>query len=193
MMTGSDDAIDALAGLPADSGLRALRPEARAYAQKSYEALFLRPARDMMPLAERLAIACFVAGLHQDAPAIEHYGALLLDSPAAPLSAAIAAAASAGATTGPYGAFPPGPLSVEDMSGPHYAADAAALGPRLAAAFKHAHLLVFHPRDAGRTAIEDLVAAGWSSTEIVTLSQLISFLTFQIRTAGGLRLLAATK
>ena len=72
-----------------------------------------------------------------------------------------------------------------------FAADASALGPRLAAAFDHAHLLVFHPRDAGRAAIEKLVAAGWSATDIVTLSQLIAFLSFQLRAAFGLRVLAA--
>ncbi|MGD9847264.1 MAG: CMD domain protein, partial [Variibacter sp.] len=59
--TEPGDAIDALAGLPAGSKLRAARPTAREYAQKSYEALLVSPAKGMMPLAERLAVACFVA------------------------------------------------------------------------------------------------------------------------------------
>lgn len=190
-MTDTKDVIDGLAGLPAASELRALRPAARTYAQKSYEAIFQDPPEGMMPSGERLLIACFVAGLHRDAPAMEHYGALLLASDAAPLAAAVEAAVAAGTTTGPYGAFPPGPLSVEDSAGMRFSADAAALGPRLAAAFDHVHILVFHPRDADRTAIEKLVAAGWNVTDIVTLSQLTSFLSFQIRAASGLRVLAA--
>ena len=56
-----------------------------------------------------------------------------------------------------------------------------------------AHLLVFHPRDAGRDAIVALTEAGWNATDIVTLSQLISFLSFQIRAGAGLRVLAATR
>jgi uncharacterized protein YciW len=32
--------------------------------------------------------------------------------------------------------------------------------------------------------------AGWSTTDIVTLSQIIAFLLFQIRVAAGLRILA---
>jgi uncharacterized protein YciW len=56
---------------------------------------------------------------------------------------------------------------------------------------QHAHLLVFHPRDASPAALQKLLDAGWSATDIVTLSQLVSFLTFQIRVVAGLRTLAA--
>ena len=64
------------------------------------------------------------------------------------------------------------------------------LGARLAAAFDHAHLLVFHPRDAAPARLQALLDAGWSTTDIVTLSQIIAFLSFQIRVAAGLRVLA---
>ncbi len=36
-------------------------------------------------------------------------------------------------------------------------------------------------------ALERLIAAGWTAPGIVTLSQLVSFLTFQIRVIAGLR------
>ena len=65
------------------------------------------------------------------------------------------------------------------------------LGIRLTAALAHAHMLVFHPRDARAAALQELLDAGWSNTGIVTLSQLVAFLTFQIRTVVGLRALAA--
>ncbi len=185
------DVIDTLAGLPPESELRAARPTAREYAQKSYEALFVSVREGLMPVGERLAVTCFVAGLHGDTPAMEHYAGLLAESDAAGLSDAIAAAVAAGRTEGPYGAFPAGPLSAEDTPGMVFKADADALGARLAAAFEHAHMLVFHPRDAGRDAIVALTGAGWSATDIVTLSQMISFLSFQIRAGAGLRVLAA--
>ena len=63
--------------------------------------------------------------------------------------------------------------------------------PRLAAALEHAHLLVFRPRDADPAALQALIGAGWSTDSIVTLSQLVAFLSFQIRAVAGLRALAA--
>ena len=42
-----------------------------------------------------------------------------------------------------------------------------------------------------RRTLQALLDAGWSTPEIVTLSQLVAFLTFQIRVAAGLRTLAA--
>jgi uncharacterized protein YciW len=90
---------------------------------------------------------------------------------------------------GPFGDYPPGPLSREDTTGPHYLADAEArraLGAKLAAAFEHVHLVVFHPRDASRASLVRLQEAGWSATGIVTLSQIVAFLAFQIRVAAGL-------
>ena len=64
------------------------------------------------------------------------------------------------------------------------------LGPRLAAAFEHVHMLVFHPRDATPGALQAVLDGGWSTTEIVTLSQIAAFLSFQIRVVNGLRILA---
>ena len=52
-------------------------------------------------------------------------------------------------------------------------------------------LLAYHPRDASAGALRALQQAGWSETDIVILSQLASFLSFQIRVVAGLRVLAA--
>ena len=65
----------------------------------------------------------------------------------------------------------------------------ASLGERLAEALEHAHLLVFRPRESSPAALVALADAGWSTDGIVTLSQLVSFLAFQLRVAAGLRLL----
>jgi CMD domain protein len=110
------------------------------------------------------------------------------------LVAALSAEIARGRAKGPYGAYPRGPLSKEDVAGPIYTvAQREALGARLAAALEHVHMLVFHPRDANAGALQKLLDAGWSNAGIITLSQLVAFLAFQIRAAAGLRTLAATR
>ena len=197
-MTTDADVIDALVGITPGSSLdaiRARRPEARAQAQATYRALFAPQAPGHLSLHERFAVGAFVAGLH-DAPAIAAaYSGRLADCGAAEaLKEAIDAAIDEGKTCGPYGSYPAGPLRREDTAGPVYRVGAAirpALGPRLAAAFEHVHMLVFHPRDAAPAALQALLDAGWSTTSIVTLSQIVAFLSFQIRVIAGLRVLAA--
>lgn len=48
---------------------------------------------------------------------------------------------------------------------------------------------MFRPRESSPEALEALADAGWSADGIVTLSQLVAFLAFQLRVAAGLRLL----
>lgn len=198
------DVIDRLAGLRAGAPvdlLRQRRPQAREHAQQSHLALF-EPAEpdgdgtgSAFTRTERFAVAAFVATLHTHPGAAAFYAAALADSGATPaLRQAIEAEAAAGHAQGPYGRYPAGPLSAEDVDGPQLvvaAAHRAVLGARLSAALAHAHLLVFHPRDASAAALQALLDAGWSTTEIVTLSQLIAFLAFQIRVVIGLQALAA--
>jgi CMD domain protein len=102
---------------------------------------------------------------------------------------------AAARSKGPYGRFPKGPLSAEDAPGPTWKVSDSghkALGPRLPAAFEHTHMLVFHPRDAAAPALQSLLNAGWSTTDIVTISQLVAFLSYQIRVVAGLSTLAST-
>jgi CMD domain protein len=193
------DIIDTLAGIAPGSHLdsirRTRRPTAREHAQKSYDSLFTPVDYGGFGPLERFAIAVFVAGLHgQDA--IKGFYVEKLRSSAATdaTRAALDAETAAAKTHGPYGVFPKGPLSKEDAKGPiHRVADAhrEALGPRLAAALEHVHMLVFHPRDADARSLQSLLDAGWTTTEVVTLSQLVAFLSFQIRVVAGLGVLAA--
>ena len=179
------DALDRLAGIQPGSPLDTIRrrkPVTRDNAQTSYDALLAPDDLTEMSAAERAAVAYFVAGLHQDVSALAFYRERVSDP--APLDTEIARAAG----TGPYGHFPPGPLSVEDEPGPDYTPQAIA-DPRLSAALAHTHMLVLHPRDAAPAHMRALDAAGWSATGIVTLSQLVSFLSFQLRAAAGLRAL----
>jgi CMD domain protein len=182
------DIIDHLVGIAPGSALdaaRARRPTARSQAQASYDALFTPADFGGVPLQDRLAIACFVAGLHQRPDILAHY-AIRLENPG-PIHAAIGEAT----TSGPYGDYPAGPLSAENTPGPTWHAPAT-LGPKRAAAFTHVHMLVFHPRDASAASLQSMLDAGWSTTDIVTISQLVSFLAFQIRTIAGLRVLEAS-
>ena len=64
-----------------------------------------------------------------------------------------------------------------------------ALGTRLVAALEHAHLLTYHVRDASPESLQALLDAGWSTTGIVTISQLVAFVHFQLRVAAGLTVL----
>lgn len=190
------DVIDTLVGIAPGSLLdtvRAGRAEARSQAQASYLALFAPETFGGISAAERFAAGAFVTGLHGSSETAAFYAAKLGQNDKA-LLAGVEAAIKEAAATGPYGSFPAGPLSREDQPGPVYtvsAATRAALGPRLAAAFEHLHMLVFHPRDSAPEYLQALLDAGWSTTDIVTLSQITSFLSFQIRVVAGLRVLAA--
>jgi CMD domain protein len=193
------DVIDRLAGIAPGSHLdrvRAQREQARTHAQQSYLSLFapVPPLIGNFEIVDRFAIAAFVAGLHGQAEAARFYADGLAGQGAeAAVLEAIAGETKRGAAAGPYGRYPAGPLSAEDAAGPSYAvgdAQRQVLGERLSSALAHAHLLVFHPRDASAAALQSLLDAGWSSTEIVTLSQLVAFLAFQIRVVTGLGALA---
>jgi len=189
------DVIDFLVGPPPGLGpIRAKRAQARENAQKSFEALFSPQDAGTVSLEERLAVATFVAGLHRDAAIAAFYGDRLAPIARPGLAAAIAEESRKAATEGPYGNYPEGPLSKENEPGLIYKAGARdVFGARLAAGLEHAHLLVFRPRDASPEALQKLLDAGWSATDIVTLSQLVAFLAFQIRVVTGFRALAAAQ
>jgi CMD domain protein len=191
------DIIDTLAGLTPASRLAQIRdrkPITREQAQSSYRALFEAAEESDVTPRERFAVATFVAGLHDQAePAAFYADRLIRTAPPETLLTALTAEIDRGHATGPYGAYPKGKLTKEDVAGPNYTVThTEALGPRLSAALAHVHMLVFHPRDANPQALQRLLDAGWSNAGIVTLSQLVAFLAFQIRAAAGLRTLAAT-
>jgi CMD domain protein len=188
------DVIDILAGIAPGSALdkaRANRPEAKKHAQASYDALFTPADFGQFSALERFAVAAFVAGLHGEPRTKDFYADMLAQAGASPeLRVAVASEVVTGHATGPYGSYPTGPLTIEDKAGLVYALGASerhALGPRLAAAFEHTHMLVFHPRDAAPASLQAMLDAAWASSEIVILSQLVSFLAFQIRLVAGLK------
>src|ERR1700747_1878370 len=161
------DVMDALAGIKPGSALDAVRnrrPQAREQAEASFRALFEPESVAGVSATERFALAVFVTSLHGDAMSTAFYAErLAATGPAPEVAAAIDAAITAATGQGPYGGSPAGPLSREDAPGPSYHAGPEArriLGARLAAAFDHAHLLVFHPRDAEPARLQALLDAG---------------------------------
>jgi CMD domain protein len=198
-MMATKDIIDTLARIEPGSALdavRARRLQARENAQKSYLSLFEPIDASDFSLQERAVVGAFVVGLHGESPVATFYREKLAASAdGAALVEAIKAEIERGKTSGPYGAFPAGPLSVEDKAGLIYRVSLERkrdLGTRLVAALEHAHLLVFRPRDAAAADMKALLAAGWSTTGIVTFSQLVAFLSYQVRVVTGLRVLGAS-
>ncbi len=161
----------------------------------AHRALFEPAEPGDVTLQERFAVATFVAGLHvQDEIAAFYAEHLARTKPSEAFVAVLLAQSALGRASGPYGAYPKGRLSAEDVAGPTFRPtepQRGVLGVRLTTALAHAHMLVFHPRDASAASLQELLDAGWSNTGIVTLAQLVAFLAFQIRTVAGLRAVAA--
>ncbi len=189
------DIIDLISGAGPDiSALRDARPQARENAQLSFEALFEPADPGTFASEERLAVALFVAALHADEDAAAFYGDLLADVADEAFVAAVGESAAALCSQGPTGTYREPALASEstptaDAALP--AAQAELLGARLTAGLEHAHVLVFHPRDSRQERLQRLILAGWSLDDIVSLSQAVAFLSFQLRAAAGLRALAA--
>lgn len=76
----------------------------------------------------------------------------------------------------------------------HYAAGGTLpeADARLTAILRHVDLIATSPREATRADIEALKAAGVAPDDIVRLSQVIAFVSYQLRLIAGLRLMGAT-
>ena len=123
MSRNISDVIDHLARIRPGSSLDRLRdqrPQARENAQKSYLALFEPEFPGDVTALERYAIATFVAGLHRQPYVADFYAAGLQALGSSEIAATITAEIARGATKGPYGRYPQGPLTVEDVEGPDY-------------------------------------------------------------------------
>lgn len=154
-----DAALDIAEGSPLDR-LRAQRPEVRARTQSSYAALFDAAPGGLGSL-ERFAAALRVATVNQSLSLAAHYRARLSTEPGGlALTHAI--------DTGTGG---------------------AAITSRLAAILRHVELLTSRPSEASRADLTTLAAQGLSEADIVTLSQIVAFVAYQVRVVAGLALI----
>lgn len=158
------DMMNQLAGLAPTSALaavRALRPDVVRHSQGSYDTLIAPPAATGLTLVERALVALRVAVLTESQTLVAHYHQRLV--------ALGVSASMLGAVTERDG------TTVPDL--------------RTAAIIRHVDLLTSAPGQATPADLQQLQAAGLSGPEIVTLSQLIAFLSFQVRVLPVLSLL----
>ncbi|WP_129656849.1 alkylhydroperoxidase domain protein [Rothia halotolerans] len=207
------DIVNLLAGIaPGDplDRLRDLRPQAKENAQRSFAALLEPEEPGAFTIPQRYAVATFVAEVTGSDAARHFYGDVLEDEAPQDVVAAVDAAGAAAIESGPgigvggptardrvvgpYGDYPVPELAAENVPGPVFLLPAASrrvLGEELASALEYAHLLVLHPRDSAPRHLSALLEAGWDEDGVVSLAQLVSFLSFQIRAAEGLAALGA--
>jgi len=163
----SRDVADALAQLPKDSPvwqLRAARADVKTYLQGSDAALFEPIDGASFGVVDRHAIGLRVGVITGDAAiAARHRAALGELGAAAELAAAVES-----------GAFD-------------------ALPTKLAAALRFSDKITREPREATPDDIETLLAAGFAARDVVTLGQLIAYLSFQVRLLAGLAALGGMK
>lgn len=156
----TDDLIEGILGIAPESPLgllRRRRPEALRHAEGAHRALLLPVDPAGLSPVERAAVALRVALREGDAGLAARFRTLLGGD-----ARAIAAA--------------------EDLDGAGNAA-----GPRLAALLRHAELVATHPADCGQAEIDALRGLGLSPQAVVALTQLVSFVPYQVRLLAGLR------
>ncbi|MGO3884956.1 MAG: CMD domain protein, partial [Mycetocola sp.] len=169
--------------------IRSPRPTVRDNLNEVVDALFSPVAGDAaFPVADRLIVALYVATLHGDSAAIGWFAeAAEAAGVAKGIEDETIELAEAHLTTGPYGSYD-GPLRGESVDGPAVEVPRASVfGIKLGAGLEHAHRVLFHPRDVVSDHLRALSDAGWSTDQIVILTQLVSVLTFQLRIAQGVR------
>jgi CMD domain protein len=157
------DVIDAVAEIAEGSALAALRaqkPDLVRYSQGSHDVLLAPDDPGGFSLAERAAVALRIAVLDEHPALAAHYRERL--------RAVGGAALLDAAERGPEPATP----------------------TRLAAILDHVQRLTTAPGSATPAHLASLQAVGLAPRDIVSLSQLIAFVSYQVRLLAGLRLLA---
>ncbi|MFI5015082.1 MAG: CMD domain protein [Hyphomicrobiales bacterium] len=157
-----EDVIDEIAGIEPGSRLAELRrqrAEVFRHSQGSHDVLLLPADPGSVSRAERAAIALRVAAAAKDERLAAHYRGLLREAGGEALIAFVEHPGAGGAPA------------------------------RLAALLRHADLLAETPRYAAKADLEKLEALGLSGRDIVAISQLIAFVSFQTRVLAGLRIL----
>ncbi|WP_168793883.1 CMD domain protein [Paraburkholderia aromaticivorans] len=169
----SDDFVAQLAELAPDgaiSALRAFRADATRYTQGSHDALFSDDVTDLS-LRERLITAWYAALLSRADRTAQVYRERLLALETTDSAATLALLDA----IAQHRELPGEPLADK----------------RLAAILAHTEALVLHPATSGHAALTALQAAGLTTRAIVALSQLVAFVTYQVRVVAALRALEA--
>ncbi|WP_035031980.1 CMD domain-containing protein [Aquamicrobium defluvii] len=162
-MTGTRDVIADIVDIAPGSelaGVIARRADIMALTQLTHDGALTPETPGGLDHAERAAFACRIARINDDEDFAAHFEAIMATAGASDTTARIADLRFTGGS------------------------DA-----RLAALIRHVDLVARTPADATRRDIESLREAGVGEADIVRLSELIAFVSYQIRVAAGLRLL----
>jgi CMD domain protein len=165
--TATIDVMNQLAGLHPNAkiaSVRALRPDVVRHTQGSYDTLLTPKATTGLTRIERAQAALRVAHLNGSPVLVAHYRQQLSD----------------------LGASADSIAAIEQEHQP------SALDTRTAAILRHADLVTHTPGHATQVDLRELQSDGLSSEEIVTLSQLIAFLNYQVRVLAVVSLLGDT-
>lgn len=167
---GTGDVIDAIVGLQASDPLHATRHARKKVVdatQASYDLFFrpghVRPGDAGLPLAERLLVALHASLLSGSDALARHYRAALAEAGADPQALA---AVEAGC-------------------------EADLPATRLREMLLFTRKLILRPVEGDEAALRRLKDAGMATPDIVTLAQLVAFLSYQIRLAAGLAAMKA--
>lgn len=151
-----------LAGVMPESPLAAIaakRSDIFELTQKTHDAA-LKPAEPGgLSHGLRAALACRIAALNGDQAYLEHFRKLLGEAKASDAE-----------------------MNVAELS-------TTVSDTRLSALIRHTDLLACQPRKASGADIELLSGAGVSEADIVRLSELVAFVSYQMRVVAGLRLM----
>ena len=163
--TITEDTVDRVVGLTPGQGTHATRHQRAKVVtatQGSEQALF-DPALPGLTLIERLCVALYACRLTPSDMLATEYGARLEQAGAEPALVAQVLKAD---------------FSQSGTS-------------RLSAMLRFTHALITDPVKADQSALLALKEAGLSTPEVVTLAQLISFISYQVRLAAGLAAMKA--
>lgn len=161
------DVVDDIVGLQPGDALyetRHAREKVVSATQASYE-LFFDPAMPGIPLHERLLVALHASQLSQSNAMAGHYRKVLA-------GLAVDPAALAAVEAGDLSKVP---------------------GTGLRAMLVFTQTLITRPIEGDEAALKQLQAAGLSTPDVVTLAQLVAFLSYQIRLVAGLAAMKASE
>ena len=159
-----DDIVCGIAGIEPGSKLAetiARRADIFELTQKTHDAALTPADPGGLSHGERAALACRVARLNDDADFEAHFRVLVEKAGASDAVARIAN------------------ISFRGEDG------------RTKALIRHVDLLARDPKSATRKDVELLKTAGISEADIVRLSELVAFVSYQIRVVSGLKLMRA--
>ena len=160
-MAGTD-IVDVAAGLSPLSPVVALRRQRAAlvrHTQGSYDVLIMPVDPAGVSLIERAAVALRVASIERDVALLAHYRARL-EALGAGRGVVAAAEGGGGATDVP---------------------------PRLVAILDHVTVVTTAPGSASRGRLDALRDVGLAPRDIVTIVQVVAFVSYQVRVVAGLR------